>query len=208
MNWVLLDTMSGRGIKFPSYRHLINYISHYNKYSRDGVDNSIINRIGILKTDLYFDEELNRFIGKAYRIVCPAGYFIWDELIKHDILSKYFNKQLELERIAWERGLKTNKNTKYTKFRRETCQGIHKRKKYCTGVYRSVSTFNERRQTLNPEMLKYNRGSRGRLLPDGWDKERMRSIRPRSWKNQTKDRHQWEHRLGNKRVYQAEYKRR
>lgn len=194
---------------FKDYIQLINFLSKSNYRFGSEVTNPLLDLIGNNPNDkvrvrvnhstTFYYEMLNR----DHRIVGENDISIYDRNLVNDVHNWQFDPIIEKQTFAFRRELceKDHKCTYYSdrfgtlprsawpNFRNGPVPYIHKRGRY--SVYRAVRTTNEKRLSADPETMKYNRGSRGKNLPDIWD-DQIRDWRNHGWKRQGKNRHQWE----------------
>lgn len=69
--------------------------------------------------------------------------------------------------------------------------GKHRRSRWL----RHIHTVQEKRYSCDPELQRFYRRRRGMNLPSSWDDFVCSDYLDDSWKNSTKDHHQWEHRV-------------
>lgn len=136
----------------------------------------------------------------------PDQYHPWGELIKSDYLffndhgvPVEINKEIQvaakerygedLENLIWEKIYRYRKKNKtyIGEFRRGPVEGIHRYRQHYkrnAKVKRYKQLVSER---LNPEMKEFCRGNK----PDFWDLGYIDYKLNKSWKKQSKRKHQW-----------------
>lgn len=191
----IYDAKNDEIIKYLySKDELVNFIAHCYKFTYyDEIDNPFISNCAVVL------KELNN----------PYRYIIYDNFNRiiniHDLKKdalKYFNFMKENGKsFPWNFGDRflnniNKKRKKYNKYhdysdnyeyRKDPVPYTHK---WRGGPYqRAPRTAKIVRMYKNPEYKKFNRGS-VTMIPIWWD-DRRRTVQ-RSWKSQSKFRHQWE----------------
>lgn len=194
-------------VSFRTYEQLLNYLSRFNKDVIGGSCNSFLEMVGTNGNDTVYHVTFKGFIKhseykpRTYRIINEDGNNIFDKYLVKDVInwkySEVVNRQWLEEKWAkqkqnyyrgWKGGIP---DSAYPEFRRGSWPYVHHRRHY--KVYRMIKTTNEKRLTCNDEHKEFNRGTRGKNLPDAWSDEPLRNWRNSGWKKQGKNRHQWEH---------------
>lgn len=176
---------------FDSYFDLVNWLSQYNiSQGSKIVGNSYLRNCGVLDTDVCVD--LFSLVPRTRRILDDEGRNIYDELLKQDVLSHVFDAeyQAKLDRARWYR-----KPKHLAEFRREPVHHVHKLRGYMW--WRNPHTYPEMRDTTDPEVREFRRGCRGKNLPSLCDDLTVSAYSDKSWKQTTRDRHQWERGIRN-----------
>lgn len=214
--YTLYDNRDKLDLQFYSYEQLLNYLVSYAS-NHNGVDITQYIRMVdtdklVLNTNEYGEklEEIKPIIivDKYDRIVsCPQ--------LKDDMQAWKYSKELDYiwyrQRIENENierwRLKYFKNKKkevYPEFRRGPWPRYHRFNfSSFAKMLKRMKTTAEKRETTG-EYREYHRAKRKNNLPTNWDDVYRSRLRCRSWKDQNRNRHQWEHRINtkkNSRVY-------
>lgn len=196
-------------IEFYTREQLVNYISKFNEHAGTEFINAILDNTGVNDNDMrnvyhwptsttpsYTSVEQRRC-----RILDPYGHNIYNKAFVMEVSNHHYSEEIRAE--WWEQHKEKNADTTknkwsrwslpdkcYPEFRRGPVPYIHKRRSYC--FFRGIRTYNEIKQTTDPEYKEFTRKSRGKNLPTAWD-DHVRDWRDDGWKSQGKHKHQWEH---------------
>lgn len=196
--------------EFESYQEMVNYLSQFNV---DKTYNSFLSLVGNNENDCCYARVYTGWynfnivkIQRDHRILLDNNS-IYDRNLVNDVLNHVCNKDEAYKSIRRNR---KNKNkakkyysrwgfipsTAYPDFRMGPWPFIHKHKG--GSCYRKIKTFNEIKQTTDPEYYdEFTRKSRGKHLPTIWD-DPIEDWRNHGWKASTRCRKQWEPRVINK----------
>lgn len=192
---------------FSNYTFLINWLSKYNNYFYSTVTNKFLAHTGNNDNDTvytgYWDADGHHveYNERKNRILNSDGISIYNKELIDAVTHWEFNAQVNRQ---WYLEAKNAKEVEYysirsygripdsayPQFRSGPWPFVHKRARY--RVYRKIKTTNEIRQTSPVEYKEFTRQSRGKNLVTEWD-DPVRDWRNKGWKQQGKNKHQWEH---------------
>lgn len=193
---------------FKSYKLLLNWVAKYNRFCGTDFSNSFLDNTGVNESDVRYagywtpSGKVVEYIPRYNRILDEDDNNLFSKAFIRDVKNWGYSEELmrQWRDELWAESKKSRRyyirhfdipDKAYPEFRRGPWPFIHTRYRY-GGTYRSIRTTNEKRQSVDKEVQKFIRGSRGVHLPDSWD-DICRDWRNDGWKKQGKNKHQWEH---------------
>ena len=210
-------------IEFDNYKELVNWLAQFNVRTVMKKFNTFLQKVGHNDNDIcyvtvrdvgnYFwigDHYYPKYVTKAekrdHRILDDAGNSLYNNQFVKEVLNTEHNKEQMYAYFRRRNKGKKDKNnyrkkfyipdSAYPEFRRGPWPYIHVN--HYRYPFRYIHTTNERRMTCCKEAEPFNRAKRAYNLPDLWFDEPLRDWRNRGWKNQSKNRHQWENKVKQK----------
>lgn len=216
-----------RKVEFASYTQLVNYLLKprprtYGSRKYDNNNDPLKDRVQITGKDTcraVVDFHYNYFPSLGRYPIPEYGYILRDIKIVDEYNNNVFNHQLidDLKKYEFREDIERehqlyinlDKKPNYSrfcnipdyKFRSDPVPYTgHRNYRSC---WRHPRTTQEKRKSCDLEYKNFYRKSRGKNLPSVWDDLDRSSNCDISWKNCTKNRHQWENKIKcrNKHMY-------
>lgn len=148
------------------------------------------------------------YIPRSTRIINEFGNNVVDARFKRDVLSWKYDENINRQHIKYvNRNRKQNYYQRWGylpdsayKFREGPWPMIHRRYRWVS--YRLPRTTSEKRANADPDIKEFVRAGRNKEVPTARDDIPRSDAYVKSWKHQTKCRHQWEHNAQKKSSHQ------
>lgn len=201
----MYKTFNGSWFYFNTLEQLINWLSKFNNRQGTEVYNTFLENVKVNDTDTrrIFDRE----DGVYFSELIPRQYLILD-IQNRSLYCKNFIRTVHEWKFNpehfdhWAKEFRSMGRSKDTIYYYKQINGFRKgpvrhtgKNYYGTPSYRTKQLLmNERRQTSYDEMFPFNKGTRGKNLPNYLWYDTYQDVE-KNWKAQTKHKHQWEHKV-------------